>query len=244
MKDSDTDSIIQVQFESLLPLGGTKTGRSGKFSKAVVGPPYTICMGFLVSEGTLLMNSTMLKFIYLIVGCNLNDVMSECIALYTLIESGDISHADLKQCSDFQAQLKEDFEILRSSRPRRVIRNYSEASRQVNASVYGRGVAETPNQSASIGRYSIKNSSNTTLLMARPSMNEANIHRNKSTEVLAKRKVDVDSNSSKVARHDDTYMIANSRMGHIKALTLLLTKNRELVTSAMKFDESNSGSNL
>lgn len=80
--------------------------------------------------------------------------------------------------------------------------------------------------------------------MARPSMNEANIHRNKSTEVLAKRKVDVDSNSSKVARHDDTYMIANSRMGHIKALTLLLTKNRELVTSAMKFDESNSGSNL
>ena len=62
------------------------------------------------------MNSTMLKFIYLIVGCNLNDVMSECIAPHTLIESGDILHADVKQCSDFQAQVKEDFEISRTAK--------------------------------------------------------------------------------------------------------------------------------
>jgi hypothetical protein len=201
-------------------------------------------MGFLVSEGISLMNTTIRKLTYLIEGCNLKDVIRECIALHSLLASGDISHAHLKQCSDFQAQVKEDFEISRSSRPRRVIRNYSEASRQVNVNVYGRGVAETPNQSASIGRYSIKNSSNTSSLMERPSVNEANIKRNKSTVVLAKRKVDNDSNPRKLARHDETYMIANSRMVHVKALTHLLIKNRELVTSAMKFEESISGSIL
>jgi len=60
-------------------------------------------------------------------------------------------------------------------------------------------------------------------------MNEANIHGDKSTEVLAKRKVDVDSKWLDMIIH--THLIANSRMGHVKALTQLLTKNRELVTS-------------